>query len=93
MSPKDEGAKLVCESCGWEKGDTSGMVQTEKRKETVGDVAVQTGEKNLPKTKAKCEECGNGEAYYTIEQTRAADEPPTRIYSCTKCRHTWREYG
>jgi DNA-directed RNA polymerase subunit M/transcription elongation factor TFIIS len=22
---------------------------------------------------------------------RAADEPPTTIYRCIKCRHTWRE--
>jgi len=26
-------------------------------------------------------------------QTRAADEPPTRFYRCTKCGHTWREYA
>ncbi|MEM4865380.1 MAG: hypothetical protein QXY09_02690 [Acidilobaceae archaeon] len=26
-------------------------------------------------------------------QTRAADEPPTRFYRCTKCGYTWREYA
>ena len=46
----------------------------------------------LPKTKAKCERCGHNEAYWVIRQTRAADEPETRIYRCVKCSHSWREY-
>ena len=40
----------------------------------------------------KCPKCGHDEAYYKIIQTRRADEPPTRIYKCTKCGHVWREY-
>ena len=40
-----------------------------------------------------CPKCGNGEAYFWMIQTRAADEPPTRFYRCTKCGHTWREYA
>jgi DNA-directed RNA polymerase subunit M len=27
-----------------------------------------------------------------MRQTRAADEPTTRIYRCAKCSNTWREY-
>lgn len=46
----------------------------------------------LPKTRILCPECGNPEAYYTIRQTRAADEPETMIYRCCKCNHSWREY-
>lgn len=45
-----------------------------------------------PKTRAECSKCGHNEAYWVIRQTRAADEPETRIYRCTKCSHTWREY-
>ncbi|MEW5937017.1 MAG: transcription factor S [Candidatus Thermoplasmatota archaeon] len=45
-----------------------------------------------PKTRAECPKCGHNEAYWVIRQTRAADEPETRIYRCTKCSHTWREY-
>lgn len=46
----------------------------------------------LPTTKVECPKCGNTHAYWRLEQTRAADEPPTRIYRCTNCGHTWREY-
>ncbi|MCD6114052.1 MAG: transcription factor S, partial [Thermoprotei archaeon] len=40
----------------------------------------------------ECPKCGNREAYVWMMQTRAADEPPTRFYRCTKCGYTWREY-
>ena len=46
----------------------------------------------LPKTRIECSKCGHKEAYWMIRQTRAADEPETRIYRCAKCAHTWREY-
>ncbi|MFQ5553256.1 MAG: transcription factor S, partial [Thermoplasmata archaeon] len=36
--------------------------------------------------------CGNFEAMWYMRQTRASDEPETRIYRCTRCSHTWREY-
>ena len=26
-------------------------------------------------------------------QTRSADEAPTTFYKCSKCNHTWRDYG
>ena len=46
----------------------------------------------LPKARVECTSCGHNEAYCVIRQTRAADEPETRIYRCVKCSHTWREY-
>lgn len=45
-----------------------------------------------PKTKVECPECGHFEAFYEQYQTRSADEPATTFYSCTKCKHRWREY-
>jgi DNA-directed RNA polymerase subunit M len=39
-----------------------------------------------------CPKCSNRGAYVQVVQTRSADEPPTRIYTCTKCKYTWREY-
>jgi len=45
----------------------------------------------IPKT-YECPKCGHNEAYYWFMQTRAADEPPTRFYKCTRCGYVWREY-
>ncbi|MBR9678469.1 MAG: transcription factor S, partial [Nanoarchaeota archaeon] len=49
-------------------------------------------DKTLPKTKAHCPKCGNGEAYYWLKQTRSPDEPPTTFFKCVKCKKIWREY-
>ncbi len=46
----------------------------------------------LPRTRIECPKCGHFEATWYLRQTRAADEPETRIYRCAKCSHTWREY-
>ena len=46
----------------------------------------------LPKTHVQCPRCEHGEAFWWMEQTRAADEAPTRFYKCCKCEHVWREY-
>ncbi len=40
-----------------------------------------------------CDECGHGAAWYTIKQTGAADEPPTRFFKCKSCGYRWREYN
>jgi len=40
-----------------------------------------------------CPKCGHSPVYYTSLQTRAADEPPVRIYKCPKCGYSWREYS
>jgi DNA-directed RNA polymerase subunit M len=46
----------------------------------------------LPVDKVECPKCHHNEAYWVLRQTRAADEPETKIYRCTKCEHSWREY-
>ena len=43
-------------------------------------------------TDVVCDACGTEEAWYTIKQTGAADEPPTRFFKCTDCGIRWREY-
>ena len=37
------------------------------------------------------EECGNDMAYYRTMQLRSADEGQTIFYTCTKCRHKWKQ--
>jgi DNA-directed RNA polymerase subunit M len=47
----------------------------------------------LPKTRIICQKCENMEAYWWMQQTRSADEPPTMFYRCCKCGYSWRSYG
>ncbi|MEM5831700.1 MAG: transcription factor S [Candidatus Aenigmatarchaeota archaeon] len=69
-------------------------IKTKVRKEFEEAVVVtkKDKEKNLPKTNVVCPKCGNQEAYYYVQQTRSADEPPTIFYICTKCNYSWRSY-
>ncbi len=89
MFPRE--GRYVCNKCGAEKelGQSKVIVTESKDKITTvidGDAAT------LPKTLVICPECAHTEAFFVIRQTRAADEPETRIYRCCKCNHTWREY-
>jgi len=47
---------------------------------------------SLSKTKVTCPKCGGSEAFWWMQQTRAADEASTRFFKCVRCEHVWREY-
>ena len=70
------------------EGATGVSVSRRKDREPV---IIEEKTEVLPKTKARCPACGHTEAFWTLRQMRAADEPETRIYRCTKCDHRWRE--
>lgn len=53
----------------------------------------EEGIAELPKTKIMCPKCDHMEAHWWMQQTRAADEPPTLFYRCMKCNYSWRNYG
>ena len=85
---------LKCNKCGYsnESGDTgeytvSEEINAEDKVKMLGD-DVDVG----PVTNETCPECGHDKATYKMLQTRSADEAPTRIFTCTKCKHTWRAY-
>jgi len=88
---------LVCTSCGYKKPMKTkktaliGGKMPAKKKDIVilkkGDEGIE-----LPKTKVMCPECDHMEAYWWMQQTRSADEPPTMFYKCTKCGHSRRSY-
>lgn len=97
MMKKREG-EMVCTSCGERAEQTvsdSDFISTEQQS---GDELIESSEEaNFEgKPTAKdviCDECGHEEAWYTIKQTGAADEPPTRFFKCKECGHRWRGYS
>ncbi len=95
LRPKDKGGKriLFC-SCGFTKGmeGENGEIH-EKSENAAKKIEVMEQIEVYPKIKMTCEKCGNTIAYYWTQQTRGADEPETRFFKCTKCKHTWREYS
>lgn len=83
---------FMCRKCNQkikiEGHKATSLQESSKERETL---VIEGDLDTLPKTKVECPECKNKEAYWVIRQMRAADEPETRIYRCTKCSHTWRE--
>ena len=86
-----QGDELVCKNCGYiEKKRGKKIVKTKGKEKELAIIEEKV--EVLPKTRIACPKCGNKEAYWILRQTRAADEPETRIYTCTKCGYKWREY-
>ena len=93
--PKD--GILICNNCGYTnelKEEDKSKFEFSKKIEHTEETVKDLGEvEDMRSTiKETCPECGHDEAYYELKQTRSADEAPTRIFTCTKCKHTWRAY-
>ena len=92
MFPTD--GVLTCKKCGY-SGKSKSKASTKiitKRTEDKEMMVITEDTATLPKTKAECPKCGHNEAFFVLRQTRASDEPETRIYRCVKCSASWREY-
>jgi DNA-directed RNA polymerase subunit M len=93
---------LVCRICGHKmsgkvkKSDFEIKGTIAKPKEgPAAEIVVVEQKKHfeaLPRTQVLCPNCENKEAFWWMQQTRSADEPPTRFMRCCKCGHVWREY-
>ena len=82
----------ACSKCGYTAlpdGTETHVKKTRKKEEAA---VIEDDIKTLPVAKVECPVCHNHEAYWVLRQTRASDEPETRIYQCTNCGHKWREY-
>lgn len=94
---KNKKVMLYCKVCDkYYKIESSEKIIMEEKGKKIGEIKVLGKadiEKDLPKTKIICPNCGNDEAYWWMQQTRAIDEPPTLFYRCVKCKYTWRSYG
>lgn len=97
IEKKRKNTYLVCRKCKRsykQKGENfriSSALTEGKKKVIVMTEKDQFSE--LPKTKIICPKCDHLEAYWWMQQTRSADEPPTMFYRCTKCGYSWRSYS
>ncbi len=90
---KGKNTYLKCRRCGAEKKkDVKALKIIESQKKTRGVTILEKDTTLLPMVEMKCEKCNNSRAYFWLQQTRSADEPPTQFFRCTKCKYTWREY-
>ena len=79
--------EMVCSSCGARRSkdaDRKDFVTTETQSDD--DVIESSPDADFEgkptADDVTCDDCGHGEAWYTIKQTGAADEPPTRFFKC-----------
>jgi DNA-directed RNA polymerase subunit M len=87
---------MVCPKCGAIEQMEEGIEIQRDNKEKEKIIVIGRKERNLktlPQTKVKCPKCDNTEAYWWMVQTRSIDESATQFFRCTKCGHTWRDYG
>ena len=95
------GSKMVCASDDCQHAvvkdeeKAAAFVSTEKQGDSeVIETSEDANFEGKPTAKdVVCDECGHDKAWYTIKQTGAADEPPTRFFKCQECGHRWREYS
>jgi DNA-directed RNA polymerase subunit M len=90
MFPRNGSFK--CSKCDFEQKSVKEprTIMTKSKEKEVA--VIDSNAPTLPKTNVACPKCNHNEAFWVIRQTRAADEPETRIYRCCKCSHSWREY-
>ncbi|MEM1988470.1 MAG: transcription factor S [Candidatus Woesearchaeota archaeon] len=99
LFPKNtkEGMILYCKKCGYEEKAKAESVKIKEKINEKTDIKIFTSESEnmnvFPIADVECPKCGHRQAYYTMEQTRSSDEPPTRFFKCVKCGYVWREYS
>ena len=95
LIPKKEGSKsiMACSKCSFKN--------KEKSEETIKETISKKGQFKMDVVEEEttsytivdeeCPKCKNGQAAFWTIQTRAPDEPETKFYKCTKCKHTRRD--
>lgn len=70
----------------------TGETEIKEEQEHTPEKVTDNHNRALPKTDEECPSCGHDEAYFYLQQTRAADESETRFYICAECSNKWRDY-
>lgn len=90
---KKKNVYLYCEKCKKAYKQEQKSIKLKKDVEKKEEIVVlEKDVVNLPVIEKRCPKCGNEKAFFWMQQTRSADEPPTQFFRCTKCKYTWREY-
>lgn len=93
LMPKiKDGKKLLHCSCGYNDKDIGKIkiVEVVQKKKDI-EIIENDDTTVYPITEERCPKCKNTKAWYWTVQMRAADEPETKFYKCTKCKNVWRE--
>ena len=96
---EEEGEFLVCPRCGYKARSEGALLIPVARiegslRDKITVIRAEEGRLSThPKVSVECPKCGNTEAYFWTVQTRSSDEASTQFFRCTRCGHTWREYG
>jgi DNA-directed RNA polymerase subunit M len=85
---------LFCRKCNLKYPADEEVVFATKVDKEKKIIVCDSDESIFPTTNVLCPKCQTMEkAEWTLIQTRAADEPPTKFYRCKKCSWVWREYS
>jgi len=89
-----DGKKMFCRKCD-KTSDLDEILTISFSQNKQKEIAIfDETDAEFPTTKILCPKCDKEvEAYWALQQTRAADEPPTRFYRCKECHYTWRDYS
>ena len=93
MSPI--GGKYICSSCGHEVNKKSLAKADRIVSKSAGKEVILVKEEKSAEpldSDAVCPKCHHSGAYYLLKQTRSADEPETKFYTCESCGYRWRGY-
>ena len=94
LVPKKESGKYVLScSCGYTNKDTENTKLKDTLQEKKEIEVVDEDFEGKPIVEAQCPKCENNQAYFWMQQTRSSDEPETKFYKCTECKHIWRDYS
>jgi len=90
---KGKACYIKCRNCGREvRKEMKNLKIIEEKTPVKGVIVIEKDTTPLPLTDKECPKCENKRAYWWLQQTRSADEPPTQFFKCAKCKYTWREY-
>ena len=86
-----KGKFLIC-SCGYKEKAAETKLSEKTKEKAVNIKVAEQGRGDVRSViEEKCPKCGNNKCFTWEIQMRAADEPPTRFFECTKCHYKWRD--